>query len=68
MGNTVVTIFIQIYMQVRRRKEGVTTTTCGTIYVEEHKRCKCNCRVMESHCNPERQVWRCQFLNFKRML
>ncbi|XP_023718401.1 vascular endothelial growth factor A-A [Cryptotermes secundus] len=41
---------------VRRHREG-ESITCGTIYVEEHVRCKCNCRVMESHCIPEKQEY-----------
>jgi len=54
--NEVVTIFPYICVQVRRRGEGGTTTTCGTVHVEEHVRCKCDCRVMKSHCNSEKQV------------
>lgn len=66
VGDMLVTILIQICIQVRRRREEETTTTCGTIYVEEHVRCKCDCMVMESHCNPDRQVCTRQFLDFNR--
>ncbi|KDR07915.1 hypothetical protein L798_02527 [Zootermopsis nevadensis] len=48
---------IMVPFSVRSHREGETTTTCGTIYVEEHVRCKCDCKVMESHCNPDRQEY-----------
>ncbi|KAJ4441446.1 hypothetical protein ANN_11301, partial [Periplaneta americana] len=40
---------------VYQRKDGEPVPTCGQVHVEEHVRCKCDCTVMESHCNKKQE-------------
>jgi hypothetical protein len=45
-----------VQFSVRCRRDG-EKGICGTVDVEEHERCKCDCRVMESQCIPMKQKY-----------
>ncbi|XP_069696801.1 uncharacterized protein [Periplaneta americana] len=47
---------------VYQKRVGDSTHTCGTIHVEEHVRCRCQCKVQESHCNEFQQCMECSIM------